>query len=253
MRYPNVLFDLDGTLIDSGAIILASFRHATRTVLAREIPDAELAALVGGSNIYDQMRAIDAGQVDELVRVYREHNEPLHDELEAFEGIEQVLAELQRQGRRLGIVTAKRRKTVDLAFAVLPLERYLRRRRHLGHDRAAQAGSRAPCSPRIELLGAAPAEAAFVGDSPFDVGAGKAADVFTVAVAWGNIHPVGASTRPTSSSRARASFSVSSEGRRAVASGWPTCASRSRTTTTATTCSTTRRSRTPSTTGSSTS
>jgi phosphoglycolate phosphatase-like HAD superfamily hydrolase len=78
VRYPNVLFDLDGTLIDSGAIILASFRHATRTVLAREIPDAELAALVGGSNIHDQMRAIDADRVDELVRVYREHNEPLH-------------------------------------------------------------------------------------------------------------------------------------------------------------------------------
>ncbi|MGH3024229.1 MAG: HAD hydrolase-like protein, partial [Gaiellaceae bacterium] len=124
MRYPTVLFDLDGTLIDSGAIILASFRHATQTVLRREIPDAELAALVGGSNIHDQMRAIDEAQVDELVRVYREHNEPLHDELEAFAGIEHVLVELKAQGRRLGIVTAKRRKTVELAFAVLPLERY---------------------------------------------------------------------------------------------------------------------------------
>jgi phosphoglycolate phosphatase-like HAD superfamily hydrolase len=147
MRYPNVLFDLDGTLIDSGAIILASFQHATRTVLRREIPGTELAALVGGSNIYDQMRGIDELQAEELVRVYREHNEPLHDQLETFEGIEHVLAELKRQGRRLGIVTAKRRKTVELAF---------------------------------------------VGDSPFDVGAGKAAGVLTVAVAWGNIHPVGA-------------------------------------------------------------
>ena len=124
VRYPNVLFDLDGTLIDSGAIILASFKHATRTVLRREIPDAELAACVGGSNIYDQMRAIDELQAEELVRVYREHNEPLHDELEAFEGVEHVLAELKRQRRRLGIVTAKRRKTVELAFAVLPLEPY---------------------------------------------------------------------------------------------------------------------------------
>ena len=188
MRYPNVLFDLDGTLIDSGAIILASFRHATRTVLAREIPDAELAALVGGSNIYDQMRAIDAGQVDELVRVYREHNEPLHDELEAFEGIEMVLAELRRQGCRLGIVTAKRRKTVDLAFAVLPLEQYFdvvvtsdMTERHKPDPE--------PVLTAIEQLGATPATTAFVGDSPFDVGAGKAAGVFTVAVAWGNIHP----------------------------------------------------------------
>jgi pyrophosphatase PpaX len=189
VRYPAVLFDLDGTLIDSGAIILASFRHATQTVLRREIPDAELAALVGGSNIHDQMRSIDAAQVDELVRVYREHNEPLHDELEAFEGIEHVLAELKREGRRLGIVTAKRRKTVELAFAVLPLERYFdvvvtsdMTERHKPDPE--------PVLKALERLGVEPGEAAFVGDSPFDVASGKAAGVFTVAVAWGNIHPI---------------------------------------------------------------
>ena len=187
--YPAVLFDLDGTLIDSGAIILASFRHATRTVLRREIPDAELAALVGGSNIHDQMRSIDAAQVDELVRVYREHNEPLHDQLEAFEGIEHVLTELKREGRRLGIVTAKRRQTVELAFAVLPLERYFdvvvtsdMTERHKPDPE--------PVRKALEQLGVEPGEAAFVGDSPFDVASGKAAGVFTVAVAWGNIHPI---------------------------------------------------------------
>jgi pyrophosphatase PpaX len=189
VRYPAVLFDLDGTLIDSGAIILASFRHATQTVLRREIPDAELATLVGGSNIHDQMRSIDAAQVDELVRVYREHNEPLHDELEAFEGIEHVLARLKREGRRLGIVTAKRRKTVELAFAVLPLERYFdvvvtsdMTERHKPDPE--------PVRKALERLGVEPGEAAFVGDSPFDVASGKAAGVFTVAVAWGNIHPI---------------------------------------------------------------
>ena len=50
----------------------------------------------------------------------------------------------------------------------------------------------APVLAALELLGARPAEAAFVGDSPFDVAAGKAAGVFTIAVAWGNIHPVNA-------------------------------------------------------------
>ena len=189
VRYPAVLFDLDGTLIDSGAIILASFRHATQTVLRRVIPDAELAALVGGSNIHDQMRSIDEAQVEELVRVYREHNEPLHDELEAFEGIEHVLAELKAEGRRLGIVTAKRRKTVELAFAVLPLERYFdvvvtsdMTDRHKPDP--------APVLAALDRLAVEPSDAAFVGDSPFDIASGKAAGVFTVAVAWGNIHPI---------------------------------------------------------------
>jgi pyrophosphatase PpaX len=189
MRYPTVLFDLDGTLIDSGEIILSSFRHATNEVLGRQIPDEVLAAAVGGSNIYDQMRAFDAERVDELVRVYREHNEPLHDDLIAFEGIEGVLERFKAEGRRLGIVTAKRRKTVDLAFAILPLERYFdtvvtseQTEHHKPHPE--------PVLTALERLGSRPEEAAFVGDSPFDMGAGKAAGVFTVAVAWGKIHPV---------------------------------------------------------------
>jgi pyrophosphatase PpaX len=189
MRYPTVLFDLDGTLIDSGEIILSSFRHATRTVLEREIPDEVLAAAVGGSNIYDQMRAFDEQRVEELVRVYREHNEPLHDDLVAFGGIERVLERLKSEGRQLGIVTAKRRRTVDLAFAILPIERYFdavvtaeQTEHHKPHPE--------PVLTALERLGSKPADAAFVGDSPFDMGAGKAAGVFTVAVSWGKIHPV---------------------------------------------------------------
>lgn len=189
VRYPTVLFDLDGTLIDSGAMILASYRHATRTVLARDVPDEVLAAFVGGGSIREHMRALDEARADELVRVYREHNEPLHDALEAFDGVEDLLGRLSAQGRKLGVVTAKRRRTVDLAFAVLPLERYFdavvttdMTERHKPHPE--------PVLKALELLDADPAEAAFVGDSPFDVAAGKAAGVFTVAVTWGNIHPV---------------------------------------------------------------
>jgi pyrophosphatase PpaX len=189
MRYPTVLFDLDGTLIDSGEIIISSFRHATQTVLEREIPDEVLAAAVGGSNIYEQMRAFDEERADELVRVYREHNAPLHDDLVAFEGIERVLDRLRAEGRQLGIVTAKRRKTVDLAFAILPLERYFdavvtseQTEHHKPHPE--------PVLTALDRLGTKPEEAAFVGDSPFDMGAGKAAGVFTVAVSWGKIHSV---------------------------------------------------------------
>src|SRR6478735_11641032 len=122
VRFPVVLFDLDGTVIDSGAIILASMRHAAETVVGGEWSDAELMKAVGGPGLEAQMVALDPDRVDELVRIYRAHNEPLHDTLEYCGNIDVVLAELLERGHRLGIVTAKRRVTVELAFAKLPLE-----------------------------------------------------------------------------------------------------------------------------------
>ncbi len=187
VRYDPVLFDLDGTLVDSGAMILASFRHATRAVLAREIPDEQLLAYVGGMRLAEQMERIAPDRADELVRIYREHNEPLHRELQACSGVLDVLETLKREGRRLGVVTAKRRATVDLAFAVVPLEHLLEvvvsaddTERHKPHPE--------PLLRALELLGAEPDEAAYVGDSPFDVRAAKAAGVLAVAVTWGGIH-----------------------------------------------------------------
>jgi pyrophosphatase PpaX len=188
MRYPTVLFDFDGTLVDSGAIILSSFRHAARTVLARDVEEEQIAALVGGSNLHDQMRVLDAERVEELVHAYREHNRPLHDELEAFPGVEELVEELSKQGRKLGIVTAKGRQTVDLAFRVLDLERHFdvvvtadMTKRHKPDPE--------PVETALELLGSRPSEAAFVGDSPYDIESGKAAGVFAIGVTWGKIHP----------------------------------------------------------------
>jgi pyrophosphatase PpaX len=187
MRFPVVLFDLDGTLIDSGAMILASFRHATRTVLARELSDEVLLARVGGATLDEQMRAIDPTRVEDLVASYREHNEPLHDELQPCAGVVEALEQLHDEGRRLGIVTAKRQVTVGLAFRVLPLA-------HL-FDAVVASDDVPRNKPHpdgilraLELLDARPGEAAFVGDSPYDVEAAKRAGVHAVAVGWGGIH-----------------------------------------------------------------
>ena len=188
MRHPVVLFDLDGTLIDSGAIIVASMRHAATSVLGREIPDEQLKAAVGGPGLIAQMRALDEERVDELVEAYRLHNEPLHAELEPGAGIEDALRALRAEGRRLGIVTAKRHATIRLAFEVLPqLEDFFDV--VVGADDTARHKPHPdPILAALDRLGAGPAEAAYVGDSPFDVAAAKAAGVTAVAVAWGGIH-----------------------------------------------------------------
>jgi pyrophosphatase PpaX len=187
MRYPVVLFDLDGTVIDSGAIILASMRHAARTVLGTDFPDERLLAAVGGPGLEAQMRELDAERVDDLVRVYREHNEPLHDTLECCLGVEDVLVQLKDEGRRLGIVTAKRRATVDLAFAKLPIGHFFDV--VVGGDETDRhKPDPAPLRLAAERLDVGPQDCAYVGDSPFDMRAARAARMHAVAVTWGRIH-----------------------------------------------------------------
>jgi pyrophosphatase PpaX len=187
MRFRTVLFDLDGTLIDSGAMILASMRHATRAVLEREVPDSELLAHVGSTHLREQMERIDADRADELVRAYREHNEPLHAELRACGGMLGVVARLHRDGRQLGIVTAKRHATVRLAFAVCPLERFFSTV-VAAEDTVRHKPHPDPVLLALERLGARPGDAAYVGDAPFDVASAKAAGVYAVGVGWGGIH-----------------------------------------------------------------
>jgi len=187
VRYPVVLFDLDGTVIDSGAIILASMRHATREVLGTEHTDDELMQAVGGPGLEAQLAVFGPDDVDELVRVYRAHNEPLHDELEACPGMEDVLVRLHAEGRRLGVVTAKRRATVELAFASVPVA-------HLfetvvgGDETEKHKPDPEPLLLAAERMGADPAQTAYVGDSPFDILAAKAAGMYSIAVTWGRIH-----------------------------------------------------------------
>jgi pyrophosphatase PpaX len=187
MRFPIVLFDLDGTVVDSGDIILASMRHAAKEVLGVEPPDEQLMAAVGGPGLEAQMQALAPDLVDELVTVYRAHNEPLHDELVCCPGMEDVLVRLKDEGRRLGIVTAKRRQTVELAFARIPIA-------HLfdtvvgGDETERHKPDPEPLLLALERLGARPEDAAYVGDAPFDVQAAKAAGVFAVGVTWGGIH-----------------------------------------------------------------
>jgi pyrophosphatase PpaX len=187
MRFPVVLFDLDGTVVDSGAIILASMRHAAKEVLGVQPPDEELMAAVGGPGLEAQMRALAPDRVEELVDVYRAHNEPLHDELACCDGMEDVLVRLKDEGRRLAVVTAKRRVTVELAFATVPIG-------HLfeavvgGDETERHKPNPEPLLLAAERMNVDPGTCAYVGDSPFDVRAAKAAGMHAVAVTWGGIH-----------------------------------------------------------------
>src|SRR5437899_10271457 len=142
---------------------------------------------VGGPGLEAQMHALAPDQVKRLVDVYRAHNGPLHDELEACIGMENVLVRLHEEGRRLGVVTAKRRATVELAFARVPLGHLFET--IVGGDET----ERHKPDPEPLLLGAKrmnaePGRTAYVGDSPFDLRAAKAAGMHAAAATRGPIH-----------------------------------------------------------------
>jgi pyrophosphatase PpaX len=187
MRFPVVLFDLDGTIVDSGWMILASYRHATETILGRQIPDDVLMARVGAGHLEEQMREFDPDKAMELAQAYRDFYAPLHSELEAFPGMLELLERLDGEGRQIGIVSAKRGDIVQLAFDALGFGELMDV--VVGSDEAPR-GKPHPDQILVALdrLDADPDATAYVGDAPFDIAAAKAAGVHAIGVTWGGIH-----------------------------------------------------------------
>lgn len=182
--YDPILLDLDGTVIDSVALIRESHRHAVRSVLGRELPDAALVANVGRPLI-EQMRVFSPERADDLLTAYREWNHAHTGALlRPYEEIEAVLEDLRAAGRRLAIVTSKSAPVVRLAWDVLPLEG-LFAIVVAAEDTARHKPHPDPVLLALERLGAAAGGAVYVGDSPFDLRAGRAAGVATIGVTWG--------------------------------------------------------------------
>ena len=160
-------------------------RHATKTVLGRDIPDEELGRAVGGSGLIEQMRLLDPERVDELVACYREHNEPLHAELAECAGMTGRPDDAEGGGaparRRDGEAArdGRARVLVPAARAVL------RRRRRRRTTPSGTSPIRSRSQHALERLGADRDDAVYVGDSPFDIRAAKGAGMHSIAVTWG--------------------------------------------------------------------
>jgi pyrophosphatase PpaX len=180
------LFDFDGTLVDTTDLIYQSMRHATGEVLGREISRDVLMANVG-QPLPRQMELLSAEHAEALLDSYRLHNEENHDALiKEFPGVEESLARLKAAGVRVGVVTSKRRFSVDMALKKFSglgdvVDQWVTMEDTTEHKPRPE-----PLLKGLELLGNVPREqAAYVGDSPFDVAAAKAAGVESVAVSWG--------------------------------------------------------------------
>ena len=187
--YQGFIFDLDGTLVDTSELITRSFRHAAREVLGEVKPDEILIANVG-QPLMRQMELLGGDKAQELYESYREFNHARHDEfIHPYPGINELLEELKKRGTRLAIVTSKSHETVRMAFHSIPIAHYFD-----AVVAADDTDEHKPLPKPLQLamrrLDLTPDESVFIGDSPFDILAGQAAGVATVAVGWGMFAPV---------------------------------------------------------------
>ena len=189
MPLEAILFDFDGTIVDTTELIHESMRRATGEVLGRELNRETLMANVG-QPLPRQMELLADGQpekTEELLEVYLHHNEELHEGLiREFPNVGISLARLRDAGLRLAVVTSKRRFSVEMALDSFPELRDVFEVFVTLEDTAEHKPLPAPLLKGLELLGDVSAErAAYVGDAPFDVAAAHAAGVMSVAVSWG--------------------------------------------------------------------
>lgn len=185
-RVRAVLYDFDGTLADSTELIMRCYRHTMRAHLGEVPPDEEW--LRGfGTPLETQIArfARDAEEQQAMLASYRAHQDEHHDTLLVpFPGAAETVAELARRGVPLAIVTSKLRRGTLRGMDLCGIT---------GHfpvvitpdDVRNPKPHPEPVRLALERLGVAPEEALFVGDSPHDIVAGRAAGTRTAAALWG--------------------------------------------------------------------
>ena len=185
-RYTTVLFDLDGTLIDSIRLILDSYHH---TLQAHGFPartDEQWLAGVGTPlRIQFADWSHDADLLEAMVATYREFNLANHDRMvTVYPGVGDMLRQLHDGGLRLGLVTSKNRQGALRGLQLTGLADYFEVL-VCADDVTYPKPHPEPVERALALLGAERADAVFIGDSIHDMHSGRAAGVATAAVLWG--------------------------------------------------------------------
>jgi 2-phosphoglycolate phosphatase len=190
LRYCAVLFDLDGTLVDSGKDIVSSVRHSLTQIFAgRDLPaDDDILVLVGLplESILRQLGyPADQESTRRFVDIYRAYYaEHYNDNTKVYPGVRELLEKLRAAGAKLALVTTKHQTQAEFTLAGTGLASYfdyvhgwLEGRKHKPDPEPILASlSRLDVQPGVTIM---------VGDSELDIQSAKAAGVDTCAVTYG--------------------------------------------------------------------
>lgn len=183
---PVVLWDLDGTLVDSIDLIVAAAMNAFACRPGPSPSEAQIRNTIGRPlpTTFGPW-LVDDDDLPFLISKYREYQLEHHDRLtSAYGGIVDAVSGLHAAGCRMAIVTSKVGFMAERALDHTGLASYMQC--IIASDSTTKhKPDPEPVRVALERLGATPDEAIFVGDSPYDMQAARAAGVHAVGVAWG--------------------------------------------------------------------
>jgi len=189
LRYRLIVFDWDGTLLDSAGGIAECIQEAARD-LRLPVPARATASHVIGLGLHDSLRTavptLPEGQYREFAEAYRRHFLARQGSMALFPGVRELLQDLHAAGHRLAVATGKSRRGLDHALESTALRSYFA---------ASRCGDETNPKPHpamlLELMGqlaAAPGQALMIGDTSHDLEMARSAGVDAVAVTYG-AHP----------------------------------------------------------------
>ena len=192
MRYSLIVFDWDGTLLDSAGGIAESIQEAARD-LGLPVPETQAASHVIGLGLHDSLRmavpTLPQDKYQEFAEAYRRHFLARQGAMTLFPGVRELLQALLQGGHRIAVATGKSRRGLDHALESTALRRYFAATRCA--DETDPKPHPAMLLELMQQLAIEPGRALMVGDTSHDLEMARSAGVDAVAVAYG-AHPVDA-------------------------------------------------------------
>ena len=181
--YEAVVFDVDGTLIDTEKAILCSLQRTLKEEMNREYPLAELTFVLGIPGTAS-LQQLGVRNVDGLLHKWDLYMRDFCDEIHVFTGIEPVLNELRRLGIKTGIVTSKTRQELIADLSPFQLARFFSYT-VCADDTRKHKPEPEPLLKLMEVADIRPERAVYIGDTLYDLQTAQGAGVDSGLALWG--------------------------------------------------------------------
>lgn len=182
MDIRTVLFDLDGTLIDTNELIMESFKH-TFEKFQLSFTEEEISTF-NGPPLEETFHKVNPGKVSEMIDTYREHNLLHHEQyVQVFPNVMETLEQLKERHIKLGIVTSKMKDSALVGIELTGLSQFFEAI-ITWDDVVHPKPHPEPVIKALEALNGAAKSAIMIGDNYHDIVAGKRAGVLTAGVVW---------------------------------------------------------------------